>query len=206
LININKFEKYLNIFILTLTLNMSEEVVRDWTLSDNVFYNWSKQAIIHHLNRSGLFDNVVDYKQGSNDEDITYCLDSWVEGSNGRIGMQNRVQFVENKKSGVYNPTIRYDRPGSGRQTEIFKFKKNYPKRIGIPYPRFLTWILYNKTNKEIIELKIVDIEKFIRKWTNNLENNNEYRLAHDYTIKDVDDGAQRLLVVKDEDIAYAYP
>jgi len=84
--------------------------------------------------------------------------------------------------------------------------REDRPKRIGIPYPRFLTWILYNKTNKEIIELKIVDIEKFIRKWTNNLENNNEYRLAHDYTIKDVDDGAQRLLVVKDEDIAYAYP
>jgi len=184
---------------------MSDNVRKDWKDSDDVFYKWSKPEIINILNLSGLFGIINDYNSGSDEEDTTYCLDSWVDGSNGRIGMQNRVQFVENKKSGDYNPTFRYDRPGSGSMTEILKFKKNYLKRKDIPYPRYLTWILYSKEEKKILQLKIVDIEKFISKWINNLENNNNYRLENEYTIKDVAQGEQKLLVVKDEDIVYSY-
>lgn len=185
---------------------MSEEVIRDWTLSDDVFYNWSKQDIIHHLNLSGLFGNVIDYNQGEKNEDITYCLDSWVDGSNGKIGMQNRVQFIENQRPGIdYNPTFRYGRR-SGSETEIRKYIKYYNMRNDVPYPRFLTWILYNKTNRGIIELKIVDIVQFIEKRNNKFNNDNKYSLGKDYVIKDVEGGAQQLLVVRDEDIVYSYP
>ena len=78
---------------------MGDNVNRDWKDSDDVFYNWSKSEIIDILNQSNLFGIINNYSQGTTDEDINYCLDSWVDGSNGRIGMQNRVQFVENQKS-----------------------------------------------------------------------------------------------------------
>ena len=184
---------------------MGDNVNRDWKDSDDVFYNWSKSEIIDILNQSNLFGIINNYSQGTTDEDINYCLDSWVDGSNGRIGMQNRVQFVENQIPGIpYNPTFRYGRM-SGSETEIRKYIKYYNMRNDLPYPRYLTWILYSKTTKTIVELKIVDIVSFIEKRNHKYNDDSKYRLTDEYITKDVAGGQQELLVVKDEDIVYSY-
>jgi len=185
---------------------MDSNVRRDWNKSDDIFYNRSKANIINILNLSGLFGIVNDYNQGSKEEDVDYCLDSWVDGSNGQIGIQNRVQFIETQIPGIpYNPTFRYSRR-SGNETEIRKYIKYYAMRNDVPYPRYLTWILYSETTFTIAELKIVDIVRFIEKRNNKYNNDNDYRLSSEYDIKDVNGGEQELLVVKDEDVVYSYP
>lgn len=183
---------------------MSEEYKKDRKWSDSIIYDESKLEFVRLLNRSNIFGHVDNIEPANEEDDNVYNIDTYINGT----PIQVRLQRVNNKKSKIYNPTIRYSRPGE--KTEYFKMRIAYDHYIKTgenKMPIYLLWGMIDEKNK-IVELKLINLHELFEDRKNNLNINENYKVINDsekFSYKENNDGTSFVIIITDKYTRYHY-
>jgi len=133
----------------------------DRSKSDRITYSPEAKKIIE-----GLFGRPITIVKATDLQDMDHSIDVFINGE----PIQMRWQFLENKKTRAYWPTLRYKREHSSRpdqyKSELFKIIDN--RRRDEPYPKKLIWGLVDLSQSiKIVRLVIIDLDDFVKKYIN---------------------------------------